>query len=186
VREQILSAAEGLFSERGYDAVNVSDVVAASGVSVGSIYHHFGGKYDLFFAIWSELQESLIADATRRVADARKQGVTDALQLFDAGARAFFEGVWSRRRIARIFFLGDVPPAFASTRRERGQQWLRKNSILLRLGNSPRDRMLVGVYTAVIAEAAQEIVICATRDSALDITDAALEIVATLDPRRQV
>jgi len=47
-RESILTAAAELMRHRGYAAVGMKDVVAASGAPVGSLYHHFpGGKLQI-------------------------------------------------------------------------------------------------------------------------------------------
>ena len=183
-RKQILDAAAEVFAELGFRDANVSEVVNRSGSSVGSIYHHFGGKTELFLAIWDDLQDALLADAAQGVADARAAGETDALAVFQGGAQGFFDGIWKRRNTAKIFFVGDVPPEFANTRRDRSQEWLRRNSTLLHLGKSARDRMQVGVYTSVISEASQEIVQCRSRREARAIIEAALDIVARLDPRQ--
>ena len=44
-RESILTAAAELMRHKGYGAVGMKDVVAASGAPIGSLYHHFpGGK----------------------------------------------------------------------------------------------------------------------------------------------
>jgi AcrR family transcriptional regulator len=43
-RETILQAALGCFTERGFTATTVEEIRARSGASIGSIYHHFGGK----------------------------------------------------------------------------------------------------------------------------------------------
>ena len=43
-RTAVLDAAAELFDARGYAAVSIGDLTAASGVSNGSIYHHFGAK----------------------------------------------------------------------------------------------------------------------------------------------
>lgn len=44
-REAILTAAAELMRRKGYGAVGVKDIVAASGAPIGSLYHHFrGGK----------------------------------------------------------------------------------------------------------------------------------------------
>jgi AcrR family transcriptional regulator len=40
----ILDAALGCFTERGFAATTVEQIRARSGASIGSIYHHFGGK----------------------------------------------------------------------------------------------------------------------------------------------
>ncbi|MEV6756915.1 TetR family transcriptional regulator [Streptomyces sp. NPDC051214] len=46
-RRVIQTHAVGLFTDRGYDAVTVADVAAASGVSAMTVYRHFPTKEDL-------------------------------------------------------------------------------------------------------------------------------------------
>ncbi|MEF8792138.1 TetR/AcrR family transcriptional regulator [Thiohalorhabdus sp.] len=52
-RQRILEAARHLFTERGYFNTSLQDIRRASGLSIGSIYHHFCGKEqiarDLFY-----------------------------------------------------------------------------------------------------------------------------------------
>lgn len=52
-RQRILEAARHLFTERGYFNTSLQDIRRASGLSIGSIYHHFSGKEqiarDLFY-----------------------------------------------------------------------------------------------------------------------------------------
>lgn len=43
-QEVILGAALRLFNRQGFAATSIEDLRQASGASVGSIYHHFGGK----------------------------------------------------------------------------------------------------------------------------------------------
>lgn len=43
-RAAVLDAAARLFDARGFAAVSIGELTAASGVSNGSIYHHFGSK----------------------------------------------------------------------------------------------------------------------------------------------
>ena len=50
VRDRIVRAAIGVFSDRGYHRATIQDVVHASGLSVGAIYTHFNGKDELFLA----------------------------------------------------------------------------------------------------------------------------------------
>jgi AcrR family transcriptional regulator len=61
-RERILYAAFDLFSERGYDAVGMRDIAAASEVSIGTVYAYFADKKSIFvevFAFYSaELERS--------------------------------------------------------------------------------------------------------------------------------
>jgi AcrR family transcriptional regulator len=47
-REAILTAAAELTRRKGYGAVGVKEIVAASGAPIGSLYHHFpGGKVQI-------------------------------------------------------------------------------------------------------------------------------------------
>lgn len=47
-RESILTAAAELMRHRGYAAVGMKDIAAASGAPIGSLYHHFrGGKVQI-------------------------------------------------------------------------------------------------------------------------------------------
>ena len=50
-REQILSAALRAFAVRGFAATKVSDIIAASGISYGLVYHYFKSKEDLFYEL---------------------------------------------------------------------------------------------------------------------------------------
>ena len=49
--ERILEAAESLFSERGFDAVSMSDIAAAAGVCKANVFHHFTSKNELYIAV---------------------------------------------------------------------------------------------------------------------------------------
>lgn len=53
-RRRILSEAARLFSERGFAAVTVSDVMKASGQTHGGFYGHFASKDDLIAATVSD------------------------------------------------------------------------------------------------------------------------------------
>jgi AcrR family transcriptional regulator len=76
------------------------------GSSVGSLYHHFGGKSELFIALRQEHQAAHDEVASKAVAQAKQAGVTDPFELFSVGARAFLEGNWHRRDLAMLFFSG--------------------------------------------------------------------------------
>ncbi|KIH98672.1 TetR family transcriptional regulator [Streptomonospora alba] len=65
-RQALLREGRRLFSDRGYGAVGLADVVQAAGVTKGALYHHFAGKADLFRAVLEELQQ----EVGRRVAAA--------------------------------------------------------------------------------------------------------------------
>ncbi len=48
VREEILRAAESVFSEKGYASATSRDLAKAAGVSESVLYRHFGSKSGLF------------------------------------------------------------------------------------------------------------------------------------------
>lgn len=53
-RRDILEAALYCFVNRGYAATTIEEVRAASGASIGSIYHHFGSKEQLAGELYIE------------------------------------------------------------------------------------------------------------------------------------
>jgi len=61
--EAALDAAIRAFWQRGYSATSVNDLVAATGLSRGSIYATFGDKNDLFLACLSRYVELVGAPA---------------------------------------------------------------------------------------------------------------------------
>jgi AcrR family transcriptional regulator len=53
-RETILQAALECFNERGFAAATVEEIRRRSGASIGSIYHHFGGKEGIAAELYVE------------------------------------------------------------------------------------------------------------------------------------
>lgn len=64
-RAEIAEAAIGLFADRGFDAVTMDDVAAASGASRRTVYRHFPSKDDLMFERprgWVQHFDEVVAD----------------------------------------------------------------------------------------------------------------------------
>ncbi len=85
-REAILDSALDVFLERGVVAASIEEVRTRSGASVGSLYHHFGGKEGLAGAVHvaalSRYQTAFLAEL-RNHADAEggvRGGVTAHLR----------------------------------------------------------------------------------------------------------
>lgn len=55
----LLDAARSLFGENGYAATSLEEVVARAGVTKGALYHHFGGKAQLFQAVYEQVKREL-------------------------------------------------------------------------------------------------------------------------------
>ena len=161
-RRQVLEAAREVFIEKGYTAAGISDVVERSGSSVGSVYHHFGGKAELYLALWEQYVGTLAHAAAEAVARAADGGTSDPLELFESGSLAYLDAVWKDRELLPVFYAGDGPPGFEVMRRERNQEWIRRNLQVLALGNSPEAQLTGAVLTALIGEAARMTVGCRT------------------------
>jgi AcrR family transcriptional regulator len=75
MREAILSAAEELFSSKGFDAVSVRDIAQAAGANPGSVTYHFKTKDGLLLEIYRRhcgpmnRRRSELLAAARRVRD---------------------------------------------------------------------------------------------------------------------
>lgn len=165
-RRQLLDAAREVFIEQGYDASGVTDVVARSGSSVGSVYHHFGGKAELYLALWERYVDRLADSAAAAVAAARADVDLSPHEQFEAGAMAYLAAVWEDREVMPVFYTGDGPPGFEMLRRERNADWIRRNLRVLGLGVGVEDRLLGGVLTALMGEAARMTVSCETQQDA--------------------
>src|SRR5205823_10514183 len=61
-------------------------VVKAAGVTRGALYHHFADKADLFRAVYERLEQRVIAQVEKAVAD-----LTGPLAVLHAGADAFLD-----------------------------------------------------------------------------------------------
>ena len=64
-RDKVLDASVRLFSEVGYFRTSVPDIVRVSGVSIGSIYHHFKDKQGIAVALYNELTKRVGDDLER-------------------------------------------------------------------------------------------------------------------------
>ena len=58
-RKALLEAARALFGERGYGATSLDEVAQAAKVTKGALYHHFGGKQELFAAVYEQVKREV-------------------------------------------------------------------------------------------------------------------------------
>jgi AcrR family transcriptional regulator len=171
----LLNAARKVFSSRGFSDASIAEVVGEASSSVGSLYHHFGGKSELFLALWQEHQLAHEQAASGAIAQARISGVADPAELFSIGARAFLRGSWLRRDLALLFLSGDGPPGFEVMKRRREHEWVGQNDALLDLPDTALGRLHASVLTALIIEGAREVAASRTRRQADSVIDAVVE-----------
>ncbi|CAN5336971.1 hypothetical protein BH11ACT7_BH11ACT7_02860 [soil metagenome] len=170
-QRRILDAAAAVFHQHGYTATTIGDVVTASGASIGSIYHHFGGKSELFLAIH------------HRLCDAVEQRITDTGHLttatsfratFDTQARAYLEAIWAHRHIAVILSTDDVPPGYERIRRDSMRTWFQDRLVELDIAPNAAGALLSAVLMAVLTESAAQVMVCNHADAAGAVIDAAM------------
>lgn len=59
-RAALLDAGRRLFAEHGYASVSTEQIVSGSGLTRGALYHHFGGKRELFKAVYEQIEAELV------------------------------------------------------------------------------------------------------------------------------
>lgn len=80
----LVSAASELFADRGFADVSLEEIAAAAGVTRGALYHHFGGKAELFQAVFEHHEQLLTAHVAAAAAKA-----SDSWSAVQAGCEAF-------------------------------------------------------------------------------------------------
>ena len=74
-REQLVTAAERLFAERGFAAVSVRMIAAAAGVNWSLVGYYFRSKDGLLAEVYRRHCTTLNAERLRRLAEARRTGL---------------------------------------------------------------------------------------------------------------
>lgn len=175
-----LEAARTVFGERGFAEASVAEVVERAGASVGSLYHHFGGKSELFLAVWDDHRLAQQEVAARAVSAARRAGRIDPFDLFLVGSRAFLEATWPSRDLIAMFMDGDTPPGFHHVQRQSTRNWIEKNFRLLRAENLPVNRVIVYLLTTFTGEARREIAAAKNAHEAQELVDAMIGILSRM------
>lgn len=172
VRHALLNAALDVFSERGYADAGLAEIAARSGIPVGSLFQHYGGKRGLYLALWEEFREEQERRTAATVTAERNRGVDDPIALFVAGARAYLEGAWANRRLGMLLVEDDGPAGFDALRRQWDRAWVRRNARLLEVDEKRRaGRVRVRVLTTVIGGAARELGDCEDETEVREIVD---------------
>jgi AcrR family transcriptional regulator len=97
--ERVLDAALACFTARGVYDATIDELATRARASVGSIYHHFGGRDRIAVALYRRCMESLLGSvwaATRRARGARP-GV-------EAIVRSYLRWVAAHRDAARFIY----------------------------------------------------------------------------------
>jgi AcrR family transcriptional regulator len=104
-----VAIATGLFARDGFEATTIESVLAAAGISRGALYHHFGGKEELFEAVFAAVETEVVAQV----------GAAAAAETTAAGALAAGCKAWLRLAgdpVIRRVVLIDAPAALGWNR----------------------------------------------------------------------
>src|SRR6476659_4895922 len=104
MREAILSAAELLFSTRGFNAVSIRDIALEAGANPGSVTYHFKSKDGLLLEIYKRhcgpmnkrrIELLVAARRLRAVMSAEGNAVVGRIiaEIFDDTTNAFIEAI---------------------------------------------------------------------------------------------
>ncbi|MEU7831667.1 MULTISPECIES: TetR/AcrR family transcriptional regulator [unclassified Nonomuraea] len=153
-RSALLKAARDVFVSKGFAEAGVTDVVAKADASVGSLYHHFSGKADLYLTLFEEWQGRQAQRTKQAAREARAEGENDPMRVFIRAARAYLDGCIEERELAALFLRGDGPPGFELVMRARLRKWAERNAALFE-----DQGALVVVLTGALAAAVSEVVL---------------------------
>jgi AcrR family transcriptional regulator len=170
-REHIVEVATELFATVGYDGTSIEAVMRASGVSKGSLYHHFPGKDALFEAVLDQL-DGRIETALVHAA----VGADTPVALVRAGCVA-----WIRLAVDPVvqqIMLIDAPAVLGWQRwRERDEARFLgalRGALTEAAGEGVLDRRHVDVFAHALLAAANETAVLVARadDPAAALTGA--------------
>ena len=103
VRQRLLAAATDLFTERGYAATTVREIVGAAGVTKPVLYYYFRNKEGIYLELMREAfarLDELIASSTGE----RGSATQKLLRLCDRAYTLFMENVKVARVMYSIYF----------------------------------------------------------------------------------
>jgi AcrR family transcriptional regulator len=101
-RAHLIDVATRLFAAHGYDGTSIEMVLTESGVSRGSLYHHFAGKDALFLAVLENVGARVGAQALKALGDE-----TDPVAALGVGGLTWIR--MARDPVVRQIMLIDAP-----------------------------------------------------------------------------
>lgn len=120
-RQSLLRAATKVFSRKGYAATRLEDIAEAARVTRGAIYHHFGGKAELF----AEIIDNASQTFDQAIQRARQEGGTFleiAERIIVYTIQLLTEDSQYRAAMALLLFNAGDSPDLLSMRERRLKQ----------------------------------------------------------------
>ncbi len=101
-KEKILSVAEQLFAEKGFNGTSIEKIANAAGVNKGLIYYHFKDKKDIVVSIFKGIINEI--EQTVRLSVPEEDSEIDHLQL-QQKIRAEIEYCRQRKKIISVMMM---------------------------------------------------------------------------------
>ena len=183
-RGALLAAARDVFSVSGFAQAAVTDIVAKAGASVGSLYHHFSGKADLYLTLFEEFQTaSRSAPAKPSIWPATRARATRCGCSSPAPAPtstvASPSPTWPACSCPAT-----ARPGFDRALRDRLRTWARRNAALFHAGDGEVDEALVVVLTGAMSGAVSEVSLSEDEAASQRLADDVLTIISRLESTR--
>jgi AcrR family transcriptional regulator len=167
-RAHLIDVATRLFAAHGYDGTSIMMVLTESGVSRGSLYHHFPGKDALFWAVLEEVG----ARVGQQGADAARDA-PDPVAALRAGCLAWIR--LARDPVVQQIMLIDAPAVLGWQRwRELDEQstlGVIRAALVYAAEAGSIDPRHVDAFAHIVLAAANEVALMIVR---ADEPDAAL------------
>jgi len=101
---EILTVAQRLFLERGYDVVTVSDILTAVGISKGAFYHHFTSKDEVLIGVTEQMAHDTIARVLPVLENASLTPLQKLNAFFAEEAKFHEENLETLRELVDVLF----------------------------------------------------------------------------------
>lgn len=164
-RGLIVDAAQALFSEVGYEQTSIEDIVVRSGISVGSIYHHVGGKAAIFREVATQVISEQAKASHTAIAEALTSGERDAVELYLCGASAYLMSAWRNRQVSRVILSDDRPTGFTGVQEDLERRMIAGTRDIV-LGNPPTQDLSSAAVIALLRSGSEQLIDVADEQTA--------------------
>lgn len=100
-KERMKQAALPLFAHKGYEGTTMNEIAKLVGIKKASLYAHYKGKEELFFAIYEELEQEYVSLTQRIMSECEGCSAEDKLrQMFEQ-----YVGYYARNPDIQAFWI---------------------------------------------------------------------------------
>lgn len=114
-RDEIVGAAARLIRERGVQGTSIADIIAESGSSAGSIYHHFANKNEIVLAV----ARATIVEPLQEVVAAHPDAAMSPGDLLREIVRTVIQGELESALIVQLWAGSSTEPHLRDLLREQ-------------------------------------------------------------------